>query len=162
MWQLIRLMHKKRARMYSRSIFFIYRHNTHRVELKTFNFIPNRVITTNIIHRSIGHFRVPPGLCIKTRLSAQPLIWNWFFILMQIKLIFKRKVVHLDSFWKLRFLPITTHDSYTCTAPTINSKWTDEDTVNEWQSLCKLIKLKLYVCRNFNFCNSVTNDKYCN
>ena len=22
----------------------------------------------------IGHFRVPPGLCIKTRLSAQPLI----------------------------------------------------------------------------------------
>ena len=23
---------------------------------------------------SIGHFRVPPGLCIKTRLGAQPLI----------------------------------------------------------------------------------------
>ena len=22
----------------------------------------------------VGHFRVPPGLCIKTRLSAQPLI----------------------------------------------------------------------------------------
>ena len=24
----------------------------------------------------IGHFRVPPGLCIKTRLGAQPLIWK--------------------------------------------------------------------------------------
>ena len=28
----------------------------------------------------MGHFRVPPGLCIKTRLSAQPLIWKCFFI----------------------------------------------------------------------------------
>ena len=41
----------------------------------------------------ICHFWVPPGLCIKTRLSAQPLIWKWFFILMQLKLIFTRKVV---------------------------------------------------------------------
>ena len=48
---------------------------------------------------SIGHFRVPPGLCIKTRLGAQPLIWKWFFILMQIKLISTRKVKHLTSFW---------------------------------------------------------------
>ena len=46
---------------------------------------------------SIGHFRVPPGLCFKTRVGAQPLIWKPFFILMQIKLIFKRKVVHLAS-----------------------------------------------------------------
>ena len=51
----------------------------------------------------MGHFRVPLGLCIKTRLSAQPLIWKWFFILMQIKLIFTRKVVHLASFWKWGF-----------------------------------------------------------
>ena len=43
----------------------------------------------------IGHFRVPPGLCFKTRVGAQPLI---FFILMQITLIFTRKVVHLASF----------------------------------------------------------------
>ena len=46
-----------------------------------------------------SHFRVPPGLRIKTRLNAMPLIWNdiyrVFFILMQIKLIFTRKVVHL-------------------------------------------------------------------
>ena len=49
---------------------------------------------------SIGHFRVPPGLCFKTRVGAQPLIWKSFFILMQIKLIFTRKVVHLASFWK--------------------------------------------------------------
>ena len=47
---------------------------------------------------TIGHFRVPPGPCIKTRLSAQPLIWKCFYILMQIKLVFTRKVVHLASF----------------------------------------------------------------
>ena len=55
---------------------------------------------------AIGHFRVPPRLCIKTRLGAQPLIWKWFFILTQIKLIFTRKVVHLASFWKWRFLEL--------------------------------------------------------
>ena len=52
----------------------------------------------------IGPFRVPPGLCIKT--SAQPLIWKWFFILMQIKLILIRKVLHLASFWKWGFLEL--------------------------------------------------------
>ena len=46
-------------------------------------------------HNIMGHFRVPPGLCFKTRVGAQPLIWKSFFILMQIKLIFTRKVVHL-------------------------------------------------------------------
>ena len=55
---------------------------------------------------AIGHFRVPPGLCIKTRLSAQPLIWKWFFFLMQIKLISTRKVMHLASFWKWEFLEL--------------------------------------------------------
>ena len=54
----------------------------------------------------IPHFRVPPGLCIKTRLSAQPLMWKWFFILMQINLIFTRKAVLLASFWKWRFLEL--------------------------------------------------------
>ena len=39
-----------------------------------------------------------PGLCFKTRVGAQPLIWKSFFILMQIKLIFTRKVVHLATF----------------------------------------------------------------
>ena len=47
-----------------------------------------------------------PGLCIKTRLSAQPLIWKWFFILMQIKLIFTRKIVDLASYWKSGFLEL--------------------------------------------------------
>ena len=55
---------------------------------------------------SLGHFRVPLGLCFKTRVSAQPLIWKSFFILMQIKLIFTRKVVHLASFWKWGFLEL--------------------------------------------------------
>ena len=43
-----------------------------------------------------GHFWVPPGLCIKTRLS----------VLMQIKLIFTRKFVHLASLWKWGFLEL--------------------------------------------------------
>ena len=55
---------------------------------------------------TIGNFRVPPGLCIKTSLSAQPLIWKWFFILTQIKLISTRKVVHFASFWKWGFFEL--------------------------------------------------------
>ena len=55
---------------------------------------------------SLGHFRVPLGLCFKTRVSAQPLIWKSFSILKQIKLIFTRKVVHLASFWKWGFLEL--------------------------------------------------------
>ena len=41
---------------------------------------------------SIGHFRVPPGLCFKTRVGAQPLIWKSFFILIQIKLISQERL----------------------------------------------------------------------
>ena len=26
--------------------------------------------------KPIGHFRVPPGLCFKTKVGAQPLIWK--------------------------------------------------------------------------------------
>ena len=33
-------------------------------------------------------------------------MWKWFFILMQTKLIFTRKVVHLVSFWKWGFLEL--------------------------------------------------------
>ena len=54
----------------------------------------------------IGHFRVPLGLCIKMWLSAQPLLWKWFFILMQVKLFVTRKVVHLASIWKWWFLEL--------------------------------------------------------
>ena len=38
-----------------------------------------------------GHFRVPLGLCFKSRVGAQPLIWKSFFIQMQIKLISHKK-----------------------------------------------------------------------
>ena len=55
---------------------------------------------------AIGHFRVPPRLCFKTRVGAQSLIWKSFLILMQIKLIFTRKVVHLAWFWKWGFLEL--------------------------------------------------------
>ena len=37
-----------------------------------------------------GHFRVAPS---QARLSAKPLIWKWFFILMQIKLIFTLSLI---------------------------------------------------------------------
>ena len=56
--------------------------------------------------REIGHFRVPPGLCFTTRVGAQPLIWKSLFILMQMKLIFTRKAVHLASFWKWGLLEL--------------------------------------------------------
>ena len=46
----------------------------------------------------VGYFRVPMGLGFKTRVGAQPLIWKPFFILIQIKLIFTKMVVHLASF----------------------------------------------------------------
>ena len=36
----------------------------------------------------------PLSLCFKTRLSAKLLIWNWVFILMEMKLIFPTKVLH--------------------------------------------------------------------
>ena len=54
----------------------------------------------------IGHLRVPAGLCFKTRVGSQPLMWKSFFILMQIKLIFTRKVVYLASCWKWGFLEL--------------------------------------------------------
>ena len=65
--------------------------------------IPCQICNLFYLPLTIGHFRVFPGLCIKTRLSAQPLIWKWFFILVQIKLIFTRKVLRLASFWKWGF-----------------------------------------------------------
>ena len=43
-------------------------------------------------------FPSSPDLCFKTRVGAHPLIWKSFFIFMQIKLIFTRKVVHPASF----------------------------------------------------------------
>ena len=38
---------------------------------------PSTLTITNwrLKSRPIGHFRVPPGLCFKTRVGAQPLIW---------------------------------------------------------------------------------------
>ena len=50
----------------------------------------------------IDYFRVAPNLCLKTRLSGKPMIWKWFFILMQMKLIIiTRKALYLALFWKL-------------------------------------------------------------
>ena len=75
-------------------------------------------------------FRVPPSLCIKTRGSSQLLIWKWFFIVVQIKLIFTRKFVRLASFWKWGFLELGSgllkHDvwySFTRIAKTLAVKY---------------------------------------
>ena len=50
------------------------------------------------VEDSNGPFPSFPGLCFKTRVGAQPLIWKSFFILLQMKLIFTRKIVHVASF----------------------------------------------------------------
>ena len=71
---------------------------------------------------SIGHFRVLPGLSFKTRVGAQPLIWKSFFILMQIKPIFTRTIVHLATFWKWGFWELRSGlflDSVTWTSHTV-------------------------------------------
>ena len=56
-----------------------------------------------IVRRSIiiDYFRVAPNLCFKTRLSGKPMIWKYFFILMEMKLVITRKALYLALFWKL-------------------------------------------------------------
>ena len=44
-------------------------------------------------HTPKSCFRVAPSLCFKARLSAKPLLWNFFFTLMQTKLIFALSLV---------------------------------------------------------------------
>ena len=57
----------------------------------------------------MGYFQVSPGLRFKTRVGA----------LMQIKLIFTRKVVHLASFWEWGFLELESGLLGISTAPEI-------------------------------------------
>ena len=71
--------------------------NTRKQKKKTFWLSPFKIT---------GHFRVPKNLTFKARLSAKPLIWKWFLIMMQIKLIFTTKVSHLALFWEWEFLEL--------------------------------------------------------
>ena len=50
----------------------------------------------------IGQFRVASSLCIKAKIRTKPLIWKLMFILIHIKLIFTRKVLHLSLVLKVR------------------------------------------------------------
>ena len=68
--------------------------------------IPRGVLGTRVnpdtgrirVDGQIGHFRVPLGLnSTKTRLNAQPLIWKWFFILMQIKPFSQERLCAFES-----------------------------------------------------------------
>ena len=60
----------------------------------------------------MGNFRVAPSLCFKLRLSAKLLIWKWLFILMQMRLIFTKKVLPSASFWKWEFSLFHLHFSH--------------------------------------------------
>ena len=52
--------------------------------------------------------RVALGLCFKVKLSATLVIWKWIFsiTLMQLNLIFTRKVLYFASFWKWQILDL--------------------------------------------------------
>ena len=54
----------------------------------------------------ICHFRVPSGPLHQNEVKCSSFDMEMSFILMQIKLIFTRKVGHLASFWKWRFLEL--------------------------------------------------------
>ena len=81
-------------------------------------------------HVNNRSFQTTPDLGIKTRLSAQPLIWKWFFILLHIKLIFTRKAVHLASFWKRGFLELGI--AYWCLTSTVGSIFGSRWTTRMW------------------------------
>ena len=51
------------------------------------------------------HFRSAASLSLKAMLSAKPLIWSWFLLLMQVKLIFTKKFCTLPRFEK-QFLEV--------------------------------------------------------
>ena len=54
----------------------------------------------------IGHLRVPPGLCFKTRVGAQPLIWKSFFHSHANKTHFHKKGCTPSLILKVRFLEL--------------------------------------------------------
>ena len=64
----------------------------------------NKKKTPKQVNRSF--FQVAKRLYLKARLIAKPLIWKWLLIVMQIKLIFTRKVLHLMLFWKCQILEL--------------------------------------------------------
>ena len=59
---------------------------------------------SSLLKKANEHFNCK--LCRHARLRAKPLTWKWFFILMQIKLICIRKVLHLAWFWKWESLEL--------------------------------------------------------
>ena len=88
----------------------------------------------------MGHFRVLPGLCFKTRVGAQPLIWKSFFILMQIKLIFTRKVVHLASFWKWGCLELGSGLFSLLVLSGLKYISSSHASLNDYFSFCRILK----------------------
>ena len=90
-------------------------------------------------------FPSSPGLCFKTRVGAQPLIWKSFFILMQIKLTFTRKVVHLASFWKWGLLELGSGLFLKYNPP----NWISIDI---WTELLNIATFRVKRCYNSGYC----------
>ena len=58
---------------------FVFLHEANKPQHKSRNFLKICILSRYIYSNAavpIGHFRAPQGLCIETRLSAQPLIWK--------------------------------------------------------------------------------------
>ena len=51
------------------------------------------------VKQSIGHFRVPKTLSLKTRLSANPFLWKWVLFPWKLKLVFTSMVFYLATIW---------------------------------------------------------------
>ena len=91
--------------VYANRIFLGPKRN-HRDTYLFFTEFPRGNKKYSLIHRlsktyavAIVHFRVPPGLCIKTRLGAQLFLWKWVLFAWEWKIISISKVEHLTLFW---------------------------------------------------------------
>ena len=86
------------AIMYPAQVNLFPRHFNHKVRTKCHDLIGINVFVLLNVNRPFPSRPKPLA-----RLSAKSLLWKWFFILMQMKLIFTRKILHLGSFWKWEF-----------------------------------------------------------
>ena len=65
---------------------------------------PTGLVTDDLVHSRFPCFEPNAlSLCFRARLSAKPLIWNWFFILLEKKIHFHEKGVALGLVLKVSF-----------------------------------------------------------
>ena len=102
------------------------------------------------------HFLVAPSLCLKARLSAKPLIWKWFFLLVWRNLK-RRKVTHLALFWKWESFGTWKWPTYWPTLTVFSSRPSSIWKLNElasqfWSSMYSTLADKLYLLSLSQFC----------